>query len=154
MRLLTNTVPLSPSRSERAFGTPLTNTSTLNPLGNLSCGTGNLSSAIANGGGLMPRSLPAASDVGSLGGGGGGGGGGGAGVDCCAGAGQVARLPASGAPVAAENLIVMRPSLEFSFGLTPADRRKDRRCEPPQAPPPSRARAPGGRPGRPPWRRR
>src|ERR1700720_4658026 len=35
MRLLTKTVPLSPRRSERAFGTPLMNTSILNPFGSL-----------------------------------------------------------------------------------------------------------------------
>src|ERR1700745_2942259 len=79
MRLLTNTVPLSPRRSERAFGTPLMNTSILNPFGSLSCGTGSLSAAIGKGGGLTPRSLLAASEVGWLGGGGGGGGG-----PCCA----------------------------------------------------------------------
>src|SRR5260370_445054 len=61
MRLLTKTVPLSPSRSERAFGTPLMNTSILNPFGSLSCVTGNLSAAIGKGGGLIPRSLMAAS---------------------------------------------------------------------------------------------
>src|SRR5215472_2180321 len=71
MRLLTKTVPLSPSRSERAFGTPLMNTSILNPLGSLSCGVGNLSAAMGKGGGLMPRSLVAASEVGWLGVGGG-----------------------------------------------------------------------------------
>jgi hypothetical protein len=52
-------------------------TSILNPFGALSCGTGSLSAAIGNGGGLMPRSLPAASEVGWLGVGGGG-----VGVDC------------------------------------------------------------------------
>src|SRR5258706_249376 len=67
MRLLTKTVPLSPRRSERALGTPLMNTSILNPFGSLSCGTGNLSAAIGKGGGLMPRSLVAASEVGWLG---------------------------------------------------------------------------------------
>src|SRR5215470_11588603 len=85
MRLLTNTVPLSPSRSERAFGTPLTYTSTLKPLGSLSCGTGSLSAAAGKGGGLMPRSLVAASEVGWLGVGGGG-----VGVDCWAITGQTA----------------------------------------------------------------
>ena len=64
MRLLTKTVPLSLSRSERALGMPLMNTSTLKPFGSLSCGTGSLSAAIGKGGGLMPRSLPAASELG------------------------------------------------------------------------------------------
>src|SRR5262249_36184292 len=95
MRLLTKTVPLSPSRSERAFGTPLTNTSILNPFGSLSCGVGNLSAAMGKGGGLIPRSLVAASEVGWLGVGGGG-----VGVDCCAAAGQAASALAS---VAATN---------------------------------------------------
>src|SRR5262245_4734904 len=90
MRLLTNTVPLSPSRSERAFGTPLINTSILNPFGSLSCGTGNLSAAMGKGGGLMPRSLVAASEVGWLGVGGGG-----VGVDCWAAAGKAASALAS-----------------------------------------------------------
>src|ERR1700730_6170213 len=90
MRLLTKTVPLSPRRSERALGTPLMNTSILNPLGSLSCGTGNLSAAIGKGGGLMPRSLVAASEVGWLGVGGGG-----VGVDCWAAAGQAASAVAS-----------------------------------------------------------
>src|SRR5258707_12844059 len=94
MRLLTKTVPLSPRRSERALGTPLMNTSILNPLGSLSCGTGNLSAAIAKGGGLMPRSLVAASEVGWLGVGGGGVGVG-VGVDCWAAAGQAASAAAS-----------------------------------------------------------
>src|SRR5262247_782716 len=90
MRLLTNTVPLSPRRSERAFGTPLTKTSTLNPLGILSCGVGSLSAAMGNGGGLMPRSLLAASDVGWFGVGGGA-----VGVACWAAAGQAASALAS-----------------------------------------------------------
>src|SRR6516225_3043233 len=90
MRLLTKIVPLSPSRSERAFGTPLMNTSILNPFGSLSCGVGNLSAAMGKGGGLMPRSLVAASEVGWLGVGGGG-----VGVDCCAAAGQAASALAS-----------------------------------------------------------
>src|SRR5262249_51584295 len=38
------------------------NTSILNPFGSLSCGTGNLSAAMGKGGGLMPRSLVAASE--------------------------------------------------------------------------------------------
>src|SRR6266446_7650619 len=92
MRLLTKTVPLSPRRSERALGTPLMNTSILNPFGSLSCGTGNLSAAIGKGGGLMPRSLVAASEVGWLGVGGGGVG---VGVDCWAAAGQAASAAAS-----------------------------------------------------------
>src|SRR3977135_2493612 len=90
MRLLTKTVPLSPIRSERALGMPLMKTSTLNPLGTLSCGTGSLSAAIGKGGGLMPRSLPAAWEVGWLGVGGGG-----VGVDCGAAAGQAANAIAS-----------------------------------------------------------
>src|SRR5262252_5284841 len=90
MRLLTKTVPLSPRRSERAFGTPLMNTSILNPFGSLSWGTGNLSAAMGKGGGLMPRSLVAASEVGWLGVGGGG-----VGVDCWAAAGQAASTVAS-----------------------------------------------------------
>src|ERR1700745_117546 len=106
MRLLTNTVPLSPRRSERAFGTPLMNTSILNPFGSLSCGTGSLSAAIGKGGGLTPRSLLAASEVGWLGvrrggcggggvgwGGGGGGGWGGGGVGVCGGAAAGGRPP-------------------------------------------------------------
>src|SRR5437763_2408873 len=40
-RLLTNTVPLSPSASERASGTPSTHTSTLNPAGTFSVSIGN-----------------------------------------------------------------------------------------------------------------
>src|SRR5215468_3062758 len=95
MRLLTKTVPLSPSRSERAFGTPPMNTSILNPFGSLSCGTGNLSAAMGKGGGLMPRSLVAASEVGWLGVGGGG-----VGVDCWAAAGKAESALAS---VAASN---------------------------------------------------
>src|SRR5215468_4757204 len=90
MRLLTKTVPLSSSRSERALGTPLMNTSILNPLGSLSCGIGNLSAAMGKGGGLMPRSLVAASEVGWLGVGGGG-----VGVDCWAAAGKAASALAS-----------------------------------------------------------
>src|SRR5215472_12545276 len=90
MRLLTKTVPLSPSRSERAFGTPLMNTSTLKPFGSLSSDTGSLSAAAGNGGGLMPRSLVAASEVGWLGVGGGG-----VGVACWAAAGQAASALAS-----------------------------------------------------------
>src|ERR1700676_4988587 len=39
-RLLTNTVPLSPSASERASGTPSTQTSTLNPAGTFSLSIG------------------------------------------------------------------------------------------------------------------
>src|SRR5437660_9013587 len=102
MRLLTNTVPLSPIRIERAFGRPLTNTSALKPLGSLSCGTGSLSAAIGNGGGLMPRSLPAASDIGWLGVGGGG-----VGVDCWASA-----APAvSTAAIASDNRKIMDSSL-------------------------------------------
>src|SRR5262249_2550536 len=92
MRLLTKTVPLSPRRSERAFGTPLMNTSILNPFGSLSCGTGNLSAAMGKGGGLMPRSLVAASEVGWLGVGGGG-----VGVDCWAVAGKAGSALTSGA---------------------------------------------------------
>src|SRR5215813_9131138 len=95
MRLLAKTVPLSPSRSERALGTPLMNTSILNPFGSLSCGIGNLSAAMGKGGGLMPRSLVAASEVGWLGVGGGG-----VGVDCWAAAEKAANVPAS---VAASN---------------------------------------------------
>src|SRR5262249_4484658 len=75
---------------ERAFGTPLMNTSILNLLGSLSCGTGNLSAAMGKGGGLMPRSLVAASEVGWLGVGGGG-----VGVDCWAAAGKAASALAS-----------------------------------------------------------
>src|SRR5215472_3326014 len=90
MRLLTKTVPLSPSRSERAFGTPLMSTSILNPFGSLSCGVGNLSAAMGKGGGLIPRSLVAASEVGWLGVGGGG-----VGVDCWAAAGKAASALAS-----------------------------------------------------------
>src|SRR5260370_16685258 len=97
MRVLTKTVPLAPRRSERALGTPLMNTSSLNPFGSLSCGVGNLSAAIGKGGGLMPRSLVAASEVGWLGVGGGGVG---VGVDCWAAAGQAASAVAS---VAASN---------------------------------------------------
>src|SRR5882757_3397468 len=92
MRLLTNTVPLSPTRSERAFGTPLMNTSILKPLGSLSCGTGSLSAAIGNGGGLMPRSLPAASELGWFGVAGGG-----VGVACWAAA-ETASVAASNRP--------------------------------------------------------
>src|SRR5262249_38774482 len=66
------------------------NTSILNPFGSLSCGVGNLSAAMGKGGGLMPRSLVAASEVGWLGGGGGG-----VGVDCCAAAGPAASALAS-----------------------------------------------------------
>src|ERR1700682_6460021 len=40
-RLLTNTVPLSPSASERASGMPSAQTSTLNPAGTVSLATGN-----------------------------------------------------------------------------------------------------------------
>src|SRR6266446_7812000 len=109
MRLLTKTVPLSPRRSERALGTPLMNTSILNPFGSLSCGTGNLSAAIGNGGGLMPRSLVAASEVGWLGVGGGG-----VGVDCCAAADEAPSAPASVAasqkPFECDKRTVMRSS--------------------------------------------
>src|SRR5215831_18421650 len=108
MRLLTKTVPLSPSRSERAFGTPLMNTSILNPFGSLSCGSGNLSAAMGKGGGLMPRSLVAASEVGWLGVGGGG-------VDCWAAAGQaasaLASVAASNNPRCGEKRMGMRSSL-------------------------------------------
>src|SRR5215472_8107838 len=110
MRLLTKTVPLSPSRSERAFGTPLMNTSILNPFGSLSCGIGNLSAAMGKGGGLMPRSLVAASEVGWLGVGGGG-----VGVDCWAAAGQaasaVASVAASKSARCGEKRMGMRSSL-------------------------------------------
>src|ERR1700704_6549314 len=113
MRLLTKTVPLSPSRSERAFGTPLTNTSTLKPLGSLSCGIGSLSAAIGNGGGLTPRSLPAASELGWLGVGGGGGG-----VDCWAVAGPTTSTPASKAPAAdASLMVILRSSLACFSGI-------------------------------------
>src|SRR6266446_10100738 len=71
------------------------NTSILNPFGSLSCGVGNLSAAMGKGGGLMPRSLVAASEVGWLGVGGGG-----VGVDCWAAAGKAASALAS---VAASN---------------------------------------------------
>src|SRR5215831_7600467 len=66
------------------------NTSILNPFGSLSCGSGNLSAAMGKGGGLMPRSLVAASEVGWLGVGGGG-----VGVDCWAAAGKPASALAS-----------------------------------------------------------
>src|SRR5262245_65789402 len=66
------------------------NTSILNPFGSLSCGTGNLSAAMGQGGGLMPRSLVAASEVGWLGVGGGG-----VDVDCWAAAGKAASALAS-----------------------------------------------------------
>src|SRR5215467_9198504 len=115
MRLLTKTVPLSPSRSERAFGTPLMNTSILNPFGSLSCGVGNLSAAMGKGGGLMPRSLVAASEVGWLGVGGGG-----VGVDCWAAAGQAASALASVAASknarCGEKRMGMRSSLIVHFG--------------------------------------
>src|SRR5262249_52357556 len=110
MRLLTKTVPLSPRRSERAFGTPLMNTSILNPFGSLSWGVGNLSAAIGKGGGLMPRSLLAASEVGWLGVGGGG-----VGVDCWAAAGQAASavesVAASKSARCGEKRMDMRSSL-------------------------------------------
>src|SRR5712691_9671857 len=121
MRLLTNTVPLSPSRSERAFGTPLTNTSTLKPFGSLSCGTGSLSAAIGNGGGLMPRSFVAASEVGWLGVGGAG-----VGVACWAAAGQAASalesVAASNRPVRGNKRMVMRSSLIVDFWLAAVSR--------------------------------
>src|SRR3984893_6083820 len=109
MRLLTKTVPLSPRRSERALGTPLMNTSILNPLASLSWGPGNLSAAIGKGGGLMPRSLVAASEVGWLGVGGGG-----VGVDCWAAAGgasAVASVAASKSARCGEKRMGMRSSL-------------------------------------------
>src|SRR5262249_5638129 len=86
------------------------NTSILNPFGSLSCGTGNLSAAMGKGGGLMPRSLVAASEVGWLGVGGGG-----VGVDCCAAAGPaasaLASVAASNNPRCGEMWMGMRSSL-------------------------------------------
>src|SRR5262249_38063322 len=109
-RLLTKTVPLSPSRSERAFGTPLMNTSILNPFGSLSCGSGNLSAAMGKGGGLMPRSLGAAPELGWLAEGGGGRGG-----DDRVAAGQagsaLASVAASKSPRCGEKRMGMRSSL-------------------------------------------
>src|SRR5438105_3008566 len=110
MRLLTNTVPLSPRRSERAFGTPLMNTSILNPFGSLSCGTGSLSAAIGKGGGLMPRSLPAASEVGWFGVGGGG-----VGVACCAAAVLMASVPATAAAITKPFWCDRRMGMELSL---------------------------------------
>ena len=84
--------------SERAFGTPLAKTSILNPFGALSCGVGSLSAAIGNGGGLTPRNLLAASDVGWFGVAGGG-----VGADCWAAAGAMASADVS---IAASRKIV------------------------------------------------
>src|SRR5262249_6153703 len=79
------------------------NTSILNPFGSLSCGSGNLSAAMGKGGGLMPRSLVAASEVGWLGVGGG------------AAAGQaasaLASVAASNNPRCGEKRMGMRSSL-------------------------------------------
>src|SRR5215471_14667839 len=94
------------------------NTSILNPFGSLSCGVGNLSAAMGKGGGLMPRSLVAASEVGWLGVGGGG-----VGVDCCAAAGPAASTSAR----CGEKRMGMRSSLivrllgrECPTGRTPS----------------------------------
>src|SRR6516165_7493479 len=86
------------------------NTSILNPFGSLSCGVGNLSAAMGKGGGLMPRSLVAASEVGWLGVGGGG-----VGVDCWAAVGPaasaLASVAASKSPRCGEKRMGMRSSL-------------------------------------------
>src|SRR3954469_10732327 len=60
-RLPTNTVPLSPSVSERALAMPAAYTSMLKPGGSLSLAVGNLSGAAAKGGGATGASLAAAS---------------------------------------------------------------------------------------------
>jgi hypothetical protein len=57
----TNTVPLSPTRIERALGTPPAKTSTLNPDGTLSLATGSLSGAVGIGGAAIGASLAAPS---------------------------------------------------------------------------------------------
>src|SRR5258708_28058753 len=88
---------------------PLMKTSILNPLGALSCGTGSLSAAIGKGGGLMPRSLPAASELGWLGVGGRG-----VGVGCWAAAGKTASIAARNAPAAGDYLIVLAVLPYFS----------------------------------------
>src|SRR5262245_22993481 len=157
------------------------NTSILNPFGSLSCGTGNLSAAMGKGGGLMPRSLVAASEVGWLGVGGGG-----VGVDCWAAAEKAANVLAS---VAASNNVRrgekrmgMRSSLivrllgrllgrsvrqvapqaqsESQIGvdargrLTCGGRRRERRSSPPRVRRPGRGRERGDTPDRLRWRRR
>src|SRR3954453_20454504 len=60
-RLPTNTVPLSPSVSERALAMPAAYTSMLKPGGSLSLAVGNLSGAAAKGGGATGANLAAAS---------------------------------------------------------------------------------------------
>src|SRR3954470_8781516 len=60
-RLPTNTVPLSPSVSERALAMPAAYTSMLKPGGSFSLAVGNLSGAAASGGGAIGASLAAAS---------------------------------------------------------------------------------------------
>src|SRR5262245_51883817 len=60
-RLPTNTVPLSPSASERAFAMPEAYTSILKPAGTFSFAVGSLSAAAGIGGGAIGTSLAAAS---------------------------------------------------------------------------------------------
>src|SRR5829696_8690476 len=57
----TKTVPLSPTRTERAFATPLAKTSILKPCGTLSLPMGSRSAAVGIGGGAMGASLAAPS---------------------------------------------------------------------------------------------
>src|SRR5215467_1589752 len=57
MRLLTNTVPLSPWRNERALARPFAYTSILKPLGAFNFSVGNLSAAVGSGGGTIGASL-------------------------------------------------------------------------------------------------
>src|SRR5215467_12170114 len=100
MRLLTNTVPLSPWRSVRALGTPLAYNSTLNPAGAFNFAIGSLSAAAGSGGGTIGARLarsaasgrPCAHDGGASGGG-----------VCCDAAGEataasVPMVPASNRP--------------------------------------------------------
>src|SRR5262249_26830121 len=108
MRLLTNTVPLSPWRKLRAFARPLAYTSILKPLGAFNFSVGNLSTAVGSGGGTMGASLapiavsgrPCAH----------GGGASGAAGGCCATAGtataSVATVPASSKRCRLEHLIM------------------------------------------------
>src|SRR5215467_9822044 len=108
MRLLTNTVPLSPWRNERALARPFAYTSILKPLGAFNFSVGNLSTAVGSGGGTIGASLASMAVSGrpcAHGGGASGAAGG-----CCAAAGtataSVATVPASSKRCRLEHLIM------------------------------------------------
>src|SRR5215467_4850192 len=100
MRLLTNTVPLSPWRNERALARPFAYTSILKPWGAFNFSVGNLSAAVGSGGGTIGASLapiavsgrPCAQ---------GGGASGAAGV-CCAAAGHTATASVPSVPASSK----------------------------------------------------